>query len=278
MGSAEYWRKRTLESEAYANGLAESEIVRQQKLYKAAYKQLAKQIDGLYIQVVEYGEELSRTQLWNFSRWYQLEQRLGKITGDITTNQIRGTERTLIKVFEKTMGVTLEDLKQSGAPVNLSFDMLDNAQIKQLVNTAWNDASFSQRYIENGIKMGARVKQDITDMLISGKSPGAIKKALQGDLNMNYYAADRLVRTEANHYYNDAAMKSYKAAGVIMVEYIAEVDDRICDECEGYSGQIYPIDGAPTLPIHPNCRCCYAPVVEVGDDLTEAAELLKKYA
>ena len=64
--------------------------------------------------------------------------------------------------------------------------------------------------------MGKRVKQDITDMLISGKSPGAIKKALQGDLNMNYYAADRLVRTEANHYYNDAAMKSYKAAGVKM--------------------------------------------------------------
>lgn len=265
MKSRDYWKKRTLENEAYANSVAEREIIRQQRLYKQAYKELKGYIDGLYSDISELGITPSRTQLWQFSRWLRMEQRLGELTGDIAVNQIRGTEKELIRVFEHTMRVTLKDLQRGGAPVNPSFDMLNDDQIKRLINSVWNDSNFSQRYLDNGIKIGERIKKDLADMLIAGKSPSELKKGLQHDLNMGYYASDRLVRTESNYFFNTAAKDSYRAAGVERVEYIAEQDSDICDECEDNAmtnGGIYLIGEAPELPVHPNCRCCYAPVVE----------------
>jgi SPP1 gp7 family putative phage head morphogenesis protein len=47
------------------------------------------------------------------------------------------------------------------------------------------------------------------------------------------------------------------------VEWLsATEDDRVCDECEALNGQIFDIDSVPEIPVHPNCRCCTAPVVE----------------
>ena len=88
-----------------------------------------------------------------------------------------------------------------------------------------------------------------------------LKKKLMEDFNSKFYEADRLIRTEASHAYNSAALESYKQAGCTKVEYLAE--DDCCEECEPYSGQVYLIEDAPTIPVHPNCRCTYLPILEV---------------
>jgi SPP1 gp7 family putative phage head morphogenesis protein len=108
-----------------------------------------------------------------------------------------------------------------------------------------------------------RLTKDLQDMICLGKSPNQIKERLAADFNTAYHNADRLIRTEANHIYNSAAKDGYKAAGVEQVEFYPEVD--CCEECESYKGT-YDINNVPLLPIHPNCRCCYIPVVSLEDN------------
>jgi SPP1 gp7 family putative phage head morphogenesis protein len=270
--SSAYWAERTRVNEANAQKLAGSEMKRQEKLFKAAYKDITKKIDELYIQVVDKGIPASRTQLWQFSKYLELEHSINKTISGVKNKQIDFTTDTLIKVFQQTTETTLKDLSEKGL-IDLAgntfggkYNFITDDQVKQYINSVWNDKHFSKRYAESGIKISTKIKNDISDMLISGKNPSAIKLGLQQNLNMSYNNADRLVRTEASYFYNTAAHNSYKAAGLDKVEYLPEEDDAQCDECgDNAADPIYDIDNAPAIPVHPNCRCCYAPVVEFDE-------------
>ena len=75
--------------------------------------------------------------------------------------------------------------------------------------------------------------------------------------------ARMMARTETMYAVNQGTLIRYTQAGVDKVEWLASTeDDRVCEECEALNGQIFDIDEVPEIPVHPNCRCCTAPVVE----------------
>ena len=99
------------------------------------------------------------------------------------------------------------------------------------------------------------------------------------------YAALRIARTEMIWAFNEGAMQGYKQSGVVEKKvWVSSGDDRTCDFCPQMDGKVVGIDatyfdkgdifkvgdselnfeyeevGHP--PIHPNCRCAIAPVVE----------------
>lgn len=49
---------------------------------------------------------------------------------------------------------------------------------------------------------------------------------------------------------------------VVAVKHITVGDDRVCSICKPKHGMVYPINAAPTLPLHFSCRCRYALVVD----------------
>lgn len=92
------------------------------------------------------------------------------------------------------------------------------------------------------------------------------------------WRAELIARTETMRSFNDAGLDYYKATGVVdRVELIIAND--ACEECQGiYSSQsIYPLDeSGGVLPIHPNCRCTWGPVVRdetIGNDLIQETEV-----
>jgi len=74
--------------------------------------------------------------------------------------------------------------------------------------------------------------------------------------------AATLARTEVIKASNEGALWRYEREGVEKAEFYAALDERTCEDCMGYHGNIYPIGEAHGLiPVHPNCRCTYIPVV-----------------
>ena len=56
--------------------------------------------------------------------------------------------------------------------------------------------------------------------------------------------------------FNNASLIGLKAMGITEVEWVADLDERTCEYCEGQSGRRYVLGMfMPELPIHPNCRC-----------------------
>lgn len=274
--SSDYWRRRALADEEKAQQVAGRMLREQRKVYRQAYADIERALDALYTQAVDQGaESLTRTQLWKYSKYKQLKAVMQEQTGEIAKGQITAIESTLERIFKDTIGAA----SKAFSGQDIRFNGVSDARVKRLVKSNWSGESFSKRVWRNTREIARRVEKDVTDMMVLGKSPSAVKQQLMHDYNVGFRAADRLVRTEASHAYNSAALESYKAAGVTQVEVLIGKDDRLCDECAGIAG-VYDIDKAPRLPVHPHCRCTYAPVVDLEAEIkaVEAAKTVQNTA
>lgn len=71
-----------------------------------------------------------------------------------------------------------------------------------------------------------------------------------------------IARTETISASAQGAIEGYKAADVEKAEFLAALDDRICEDCASMDGEIFDIDDTTgVIPIHPDCRCVWLPVV-----------------
>lgn len=262
-----YWSKRALENQANAEKLSASYIKRSQNYYNTAYAAVETKLDGL-LAAMDIGYTPTRTELWNMVKWTNLKQEIEKQTGIIGRLQMEDIDEIANRIYEDTVGLTLREFRGDG-----KYSLFSQEQTKQILNAKFKDVPYSQkvwggstvggRIGTNSSVLNSRLQKDLEDMICLGKSPTKIKERLANDFGTAYHNADRLIRTEANHIYNEAAKEGYKAAGVQNIEML--VEDDACEDCQALSGE-YSIDNVPLLPIHPNCRCCYVPVVSFDEN------------
>ena len=110
--------------------------------------------------------------------------------------------------------------------------------------------------IRDGLKEGKPVSE------IAGKKLG--KGTIAYDLKQIMKAEDssmvRIARTEVARIQSAGSMTRYKVNNVKKIKILCAADP--CEICTPYCNQIMAFDEAPEIPIHPNCRCSYAPVIE----------------
>ena len=62
-----------------------------------------------------------------------------------------------------------------------------------------------------------------------------------------------------------AMMQAFEDAGIRMVEWITEHDERVCNECYALDGQVFRVNEVPRKP-HWGCRCHLKPVFRTEED------------
>jgi len=73
-----------------------------------------------------------------------------------------------------------------------------------------------------------------------------------------------VARTETIRMANQGALANYKENNVREVSFTAALSDRTCEECMSLDGKVFEISNIPPdalIPVHPNCRCTYIPVI-----------------
>ena len=71
-----------------------------------------------------------------------------------------------------------------------------------------------------------------------------------------------IARTETISASAQGAIEGYKEADLEKAEFLAALDDRTCEDCDSMNGEIFELDDTTgVIPIHPDCRCCWIPVV-----------------
>ncbi|MDO4548820.1 MAG: minor capsid protein, partial [Clostridia bacterium] len=219
-------------------------------------KRLSQLMAQLQAEVLFQGGVASRTQLWQYAKYRQLERELAQMTQSAIGWMRTEMDATLERVFYETLN---EKVDEAGA----GFNVVTNDAMRKYLNSDWAGVNYSTRVWNNVNALATRLKDDMADLLILGRSPSDIKRKIREDFGVGFYEADRLIRTEAMHMYNEGIMERYRRDGVTMVDIRIGRDERTCSRCNGYKENApYPIDEAPALPAHPNCRCRYVPVVE----------------
>lgn len=144
-----------------------------------------------------------------------------------------------------------------------SYDLVRQEMIDRAINTIIDGKNFSSRVWENTNDLANRIYNDVLECVRTGKRPNAIAKKIKDDFGSSAYQAKRLVQTELARVVSDAQIDIYKTSGVVKkVMWTATLESNTCDYCADLDGKYFNLDDAPKIPAHPNCRCCYVPVVD----------------
>lgn len=213
-----------------------------------------------------YAYRISRYEILQRNIDIQLKK-LADIEQQIT--QIR-----YVDTIEEGYYHTIYDI-QKGTGIGFSFAQIDMRTINLLLNENWIDnANFSQRIWDNSEKLGNYLRTQLTAASMSGKSVQKIAQELSEYMNVGLYNATRLVRTEVNHFANEAEMLSYKECGIEKYRFIATLDNRTCGRCASLDNKVFKVKdrkvGSNCPPIHANDRC--TTVAEFDDEVTAGLE------
>lgn len=249
-----YWRDRAIREEAGVDKLSEVTSKKMATAYRRSYRRLTEEINALYAEILDNGlENVSRTDLYNLQHYSALREAVAREVTGLATEQDEALTKLLEHIAIGTYESNFEEL-------GLEFSILSEYEAKAIATENWSGIKFSDRIWKNAEGFNTRVMEDVESLVTGGAMPADVKKKLMEDYSSSWYEADRLVRTESSHAYNKAARDSYTAAGIDRCEYLAESD--CCDVCAEFKGRKMPISEFPELPMHPNCRCTIAPIVE----------------
>ncbi len=145
--------------------------------------------------------------------------------------------------------------KQSGD----LFAVPDIQTFSLSVQSPWFGGDYSANIWKKRDALAEVLEQKITAGYLSGRSHRKIAQDIQDQFGVEYWMAERLVRTETSFLSNQADLAAYKRAGIKWYRWLAALDDRTCEECGGLDGQVFEVAKAQVginfPPLHPNDRC-----------------------
>jgi SPP1 gp7 family putative phage head morphogenesis protein len=250
-----YWLGRLEKDQALARRAADQVSAEVKRAYRSQYLQTAKNLERLYAEAQSRGT-LSRTKLWNYRRWRDMEPKLRQFCEAQGVIQTEKITKALDRVFEDVIGAGVEAFRQD--KFLLPYDP------RAVIDTAWSGEHYSARVWKNTGELAKRIEAEAQQIVMGDKSLGDVKRQLMRDFDVAWNQADRLVDTEVSYVMNRANLEQYKGYGFRKVE-IVNLDVNTCEKCKALEGEVFDIHDAPVVPIHPRCHCSYC-VPKEGDE------------
>ncbi len=192
---------------------------------------------------------IKRLEMVNAQLWARSKQ-LGVLENEIQTDS---HVKTINGAFGKTIFDTAEGIGMT--PV---FSQLSSTGIDNLLNTPWQGANYSKRIWRNTDYLANQLQQTITKAIMTGMSQERALRELRMRFAVGRFYAERLIRTETNHFENESEFLAYQEMGIKQYVFVATLDGRTSDMCRSHDGKVYDMDdrveGENYPPLHPFCR------------------------
>lgn len=176
---------------------------------------------------------------YRISRYQVLQQNIDIELKKLANIEQQITQTRYVDTIKEGYYHNIYDI-QRGVGLTFDFNKISDKTINLMLNENWTDnANFSQRIWNNSEKLGNYLRTQLTADTMSGKSIQKIAKELSEYMNVGIYNATRLVRTEVNHFANEAEMLAYEELDIDKYRYIATLDKVTCKHCAELDNQIF---------------------------------------
>lgn len=207
--------------------------------------------------------------------------RLQSLLDSIDIELIKSANNTQISIEQHLSNMYKRSYKQALEDIGTSNKAINSRAVKEALGYPWSGMNFSERIWGNNTKIFNTMQETITRGIIQGKSvPNVAKdikrlsnqvfkkeKTLREMEKIHRYNAERLVRTETNHFMTKGHIDGYRESGVVKaVEICVHWDERTCPDCESMDREVIPLNevsyGSNVPPFHAFCRCTVVPVIK----------------
>lgn len=173
--------------------------------------------------------------------------------------------------YRRGMARASTDIRRAGGRV--STDYVDNAFFRPIhadrVGIVYTRAYDGLRDITTA--MDEQISTVLAEGLADGRGVREIAKAINNRVEKIGLTRSRLLaRTEVIAAHAESKLNVYEDANIqgvgLQSEWLTAGDDRVCPECDAAAAQSpYTVNEAHgMIPLHPNCRCTWVPVITDG--------------
>ena len=145
--------------------------------------------------------------------------------------------------------------KEASIDLGVSFNIINENLIREVIKTKWSGLSFSERIWEHRRKLAFTIKSELSAGLTRGDSLQDISRKISDKFNTSYSNAIRLVRTESCWVMNEATVNNYKDNGIKEYEFMAFLDKKTSPQCRELDGEVISLEDAKAgknlPPLHP---------------------------
>lgn len=284
--SSNYWDKRALKRYSDAEKMSEAYIERIKNIYDKANKDIERELESVYrnyakdtgLDVQKLKELLTRSE--TAKTWEQMKrQGLDKYVKNNYKARISRLEQVQAQIYAKAKLIyPKEELEQTMAykgvindsyykavydtqkatGYNFTFSKIDKNTLDSILNERWSGLNYSERIWGNTDILAESLSEVLGGAMLSGQSIEKTSKQIRDRFKVSKYYAERLVRTETNHFNNMADAMAYEELGVDYYVFVATLDSRTSEKCQNMDGKKFAYkdkqEGVNFPPLHPNCR------------------------
>ena len=300
LSNKSYWLKRSEELDKVATKVEKEVMKELSALYRDAFRSIEKEVNDFMmkyavdhkldyatvtqmltpIDLAEYNqkiEELYAMYRDTGSEYIKIEidrlnarakiTRLQALQDAINVELTKVTHEYQMTLEDTLIGLFTEQYKEVSELLGIMAPVINREAIKTIIEYPYAGKMFSDRIWDNKDALVKHIKQNLTAGIIRGDSIQKMSRQLKKDLNVLYYQAERLVRTETNYAMNQGHLKGYADSGVVeKYEFLAAIDSRTSKLCKNQNGKVYKLSdavvGVNYPPLHPHCRSTVIPILE----------------
>ncbi|WP_416188184.1 minor capsid protein [Clostridium perfringens] len=250
-----YWEKRSLETMHKIYNAQE----KKNKILIETYNKVLKEIESDLTELYKHidSDNISLTEAYKYNRLNKIKKQIEDRIVELAKEETKFNKESLTNNYKEAAKITSENL-------GIEFNKISKEVIEEAITYPWSGHMFSEIIWKN---VREQLAYNIQNIIVSGLAQGTsyidMAKKLQKEIDKGIYNALRVIRTETANIVNVATLDRYKSKGVKKVRVITAPDERRCATCGGLNNKVYSIDKAPHLPNHAQCRCCYAPVIDI---------------
>lgn len=289
LSNKSYWLKRSEELDKVATKVEKEVMKELSALYRDAFRSIEKEVNDFMmkyavdhkldyatvtqmltpIDLAEYNqkiEELYAMYRDTGSEYIKIEidrlnarakiTRLQALQDAINVELTKVTHEYQMTLEDTLIGLFTEQYKEVSELLGIMAPVINREAIKTIIEYPYAGKMFSDRIWDNKDALVKHIKQNLTAGIIRGDSIQKMSRQLKKDLNVLYYQAERLVRTETNYAMNQGHLKGYEDSGVVeKYEFLAAIDSRTSKLCKNQNGKVYKLSdavvGVNFPPLHP---------------------------
>lgn len=300
LSNKSYWLKRSEELDKVATKVEKEVMKELSALYRDAFRSIEKEVNDFMmkyavdhkldyatvtqmltpIDLAEYNEKIQELHAMyrdTKSEYIKIEierlkarskiTRLRALQDAINVELCKVTHEYQMTLEDTLIGLFSAQYEKACELMGVMAPGIPREAIIKIIEYPYAGKMFSDRIWDNKDALVKHIEQNLTVGIIRGDSIQKMARQLKKDLNVLYYQAERLVRTEINYAMNQAHLKGYKDSGVVeKYEFLAAHDKRTSKLCRDLDGQMFELSeatvGVNYPPVHCNCRSTVIPVLE----------------
>ena len=194
--------------------------------------------------------------------------RLQALQDSINIELCKVTHEFQMTLEDTLIGLFTEQYKEASELLGVMNPTIPTEAIKKIIEYPYHGKMFADSVWDNKKNLLINhINKNLTIGIIRGDSIQKMSKQLMKDLDVLYWQAERLIRTETNYAMNQAHLQGYKDSEVVEeYEILAYIDKRTSKICKQIDRKVFKLSeaqvGVNYPPLHPNCRTTVIPVLE----------------